>query len=172
MGCHRQYRERANAVGHDKRSGSVLAGIFTRDFVGSHFLVVSANRFHHMPASLGGFYRAGRKDLPQFTVEDAIIVPNPDGTQRLIHKPSVDQKVAQWIEARFPRRIVVVDDQYHFRFDVKAPQSHHGVSIRRTKNCPENIRIQNRIAMEDEQRTKLKGMPDEAREFAATSDKP
>ena len=76
----------------------------------------------------------------------------------------IDRKVAQWIEARFPRRLVVMDDRYHFAFEVQAPQSPHRVTIRRIKNSPENIRIQNRIAMRDEQRTELKGMSDQARE--------
>lgn len=120
--------------------------------------------------------REKKRGFAAVTFEDAIIVPNPDGTQRIIHKensltepaPSApdntDQKVAQWIEARFPRRVVVMDDRYHFRFDVQAPQSHHGVTIRRVKNNPEYITLLNRIAMTDDQRAKLKAMSDQERQ--------
>ena len=107
------------------------------------------------------FLSRKEKSFAAVTFEDAIILPNPDGSERIVHKPSIDQKVAQWIEARFPRRVVLVDDRYHFGFEVQVPQR---VMIRRTKNRPRYITILNKIGMTDEQRTELKRMPDQARE--------
>src|SRR5262249_6057999 len=112
------------------------------------------------------------------TFDDAIILPSDrhDGTQVLRHNgaasqvikdsapDNTDQNVTQWIEARFPTRVVLTDDRYHFGFEVQIPQSHLRVMIRRMKNRPEYITILNRIGMTDEQRTKLKGMPDQERE--------
>jgi hypothetical protein len=110
--------------------------------------------------------RRAQSNFAAVTFEDAIIVANPDGTQRIIHKgtpDNTDQKVAQWVETRFPRRVVLMDDRYHFGFEVQVPPGRR-VMIRRMKNRPECITILNRIAMTDEQRTKLKEMSDQARD--------
>jgi hypothetical protein len=83
-------------------------------------------------------------------------------TDKRIKSPdNTDQNVKQWIEARFPRRVVLMDDRYHFMFEVQVPQR---VTIRRIKTRPEYITLLNKIGTTDEQRTKLKSMSDQDRE--------
>ena len=64
------------------------------------------------------------KAISKATPNDKVIRPTPDNT---------DQNVARWIEARFPRRVVLMDDRYHFMFEVQVPQSHQPMTDRKKK---------------------------------------
>src|SRR5262249_6642846 len=100
-----------------------------------------------------GIWRPSKSNFAAVTFDDAIILPSDrhDGTQVLRHNgaasqvikdsapDNTDQNVTQWIEARFPTRVVLTDDRYHFGFEVQIPQSHLRVMIRRMKNRPEYI---------------------------------
>jgi len=46
LGCHWPYRQCADALGYDKRGGSILANHPTRIGLGNHFVVVAADRIN------------------------------------------------------------------------------------------------------------------------------